>query len=179
MLREQLAALNGWSAGDSRIDEVVRNLRLIPPSLEGNETFLNWLRGRKTAYDAAQQREFNVTLIDYDHPENNRYHFTEEMWFEDRDRRRMDMVLFINGLPVLLIENKSPKLEDPGMEGFDQVQDTYTRMIPEFIKYPDPVCGLRQPPGIWSDVEQRYQSLLSLENRRQGLWAGKPEQDLF
>ena len=31
------------------------------------------------------------------------------------------MVLYVNGLPVLLIENKSPKLLDPGQEGFDQV----------------------------------------------------------
>jgi type I restriction enzyme R subunit len=159
VLREQITALNGWTPGDSRIDEVVRRLRLISASLVGNEEFLSWLRSGKTAYDPEQQREFNVTLIDYDHPENNRFYFSEEMWFEDRDRRRMDVVLFINGLPVLLIENKSPKLEDPGMEGFEQVQDTYTRMIPEFIKYPIPfaVCASRLEYGAtWNNDTKAF-----------------------
>lgn len=159
VLREQLAALNGWQPGDPRIDEVVRNLRLIPASLEGNETYLHWLRGHRTAYDRDEQREYNVTLIDYEHPEHNHYHFTEEMWFSDRDRRRMDMVLFVNGLPILLIENKSPKLEDPGMEGFDQVQDTYTRFIPEFIKYPVPfaICAARLEYGAtWNNSTKAF-----------------------
>lgn len=160
VLRSQLAELNHWHIDDPRIAEVIRNLRLIPATLPGNEEFLSWLRGRKTSYDPAQQREFNVTLINYDDPTKNVYHFTEEMWFVDRDRRRMDMVLFINGLPVLLIENKSPKLEDPGIEGFEQVTDTYTRFIPEFIKYPIPfaICASRLEYGAtWNaDLKAFY-----------------------
>ncbi len=103
--------------------------------------------GRPTT--TRQQREFNVTLIDYDEPANNTYHFSEEVWFEDRDRRRLDMVLYVNGLPVALIENKSPKLLDPGQEGFDQVQKTYTTNIPEFIKHPVPfaICATRLEYG--------------------------------
>ena len=138
ILQKQLATLNGWSESDSRMAEVVRQLRTLPPTLVGHENYVHWLRGHKTAYDNAQQREFNVTLIDYTNLANNVYHFTEEMWFTDRDRRRMDMVLFVNGLPVLLIENKNPKSQNPGMEGFDQVQITYTEKIPEFLKYPVP-----------------------------------------
>lgn len=138
ILQEQLAQLNGWSVGDARIAEVIRQLRTLPPTLAGHETYVHWLRGHKTAYDNTQQREFNVALIDYDDLSKNVYHFTEEMWFTDRDRRRMDMVLYVNGLPVLLIENKNPKSQDPGMEGFDQVQTTYTEKIPEFLKYPVP-----------------------------------------
>jgi type I restriction enzyme R subunit len=159
VLRDQLVKLNEWSANDGRVDEVVRKLYLLSPTVEGNEIFLSWLRGTQTAYDRAKQREFNVTLIDYESPENNTFHFTEEMWFEDRDRRRMDMVLFINGLPVLLIENKSPKLEDPGMVGFDQVQDTYTRFIPEFIKYPIPfaICASRLEYGAtWNNSVKAF-----------------------
>lgn len=138
ILQEQLARLNGWSIRDARIAEVIRQLRTLPPTLAGHESYVHWLRGHKTAYDNAQQREFNVALIDYDDLSRNVYHFTEEMWFTDRDRRRMDMVLYVNGLPVLLIENKNPKSQDPGMEGFDQVQTTYTEKIPEFLKYPVP-----------------------------------------
>lgn len=135
VLRAQLAALNGWSAGDARVDDVIRRLRLLPPTLDGNEQFLRALRGHWTAYDPAQQREFNVTLLDYEHPERNTFHFTEELWFQDRERCRLDMVLFINGLPVVVIENKSPKLEDPGATGFEDIVH-YTGVIPEFLKFP-------------------------------------------
>src|SRR5690606_13379043 len=120
-LQGQLARLNGWAAGDPRPDDVVRRLRLVGANIEGNEQVLNALRGKWTAYDKDQQREFNVTLVDYDDRKANTFHFSEEVWFQDRDRRRLDMVLYVNGLPVLLVENKSPKLQDPGMEGFEQV----------------------------------------------------------
>ena len=138
VLKSQLATLNRWPENDERIDEVARKLRLLPASLEGHQQFVHWLRGQNTAYDPDQRREFNVTLIDYDEPENNLYHFTEEMWFNDRDRRRLDLVLFVNGLPVVLVENKNPRSVDPGLEGFQQVQTTYTEHIPEFLKYPVP-----------------------------------------
>ena len=138
ILRKQLAQLNGWPEDDQRIDEVIRQLGLLPANLEGHERFVQWLRGRIPLHDPAEKREFNVTLIDYDELDNNLYHFTEEMPFFDRDRRRMDVVLFVNGLPVLLVENKNPTSQDPGMEGFDQVQTTYTERIPEFLKYPVP-----------------------------------------
>ncbi len=142
VLRAQLAALNGWAAGDGRIAEVVRRLRLLPASLEGNEQFLRALRGGWTAYDRAQQREFNVVLVDYDDLSRNTFHFTEEMWFQDREHKRLDMALFVNGLPVVLVENKSPKLEDPGRTGFDDIQH-YTGTVPEFVKYPIPfaICA--------------------------------------
>lgn len=143
VLRGQLAALNGWAADDARIDEVIRRLSLLPARLEGNEMALQALRGQWTAYDRAQQREYNVTLVDYEQPDRNTFHFTEEMWFQGRAHCRMDMVLFVNGLPVLLVENKSPRAEDPGREGFEQVQDYYTREIADFLRYPIPfaVCA--------------------------------------
>ena len=138
ILRKQLATLNGWQPTDTRIDQVIRQLRLLSADLAGHEEFVHWLRGEKTAYDPKEKINRNVLLIDYNDLDNNVYHFTEEMSFIDRDRRRMDMVLFVNGLPVLLVENKNPTSLDPGMEGFDQVQTLYTEQIPEFIKYPIP-----------------------------------------
>ena len=136
ILRKQLAKLNGWPEDDQRIAEVIRQLRLLPANLEGHEGFVHWLRGRIPLDDPAEKLHRDVKLIDYDELDSNLFHFTEEMPFFDRDRRRMDMVLFVNGLPVLLVENKNPKSQDPGMEGFQQVQDTYTNRIPAFLKYP-------------------------------------------
>ena len=145
-LRSQLAELNHWQEDDPRIDEVVRRLRLIPASLEGNEQFSRAAR-QWNAYDPARRREYAVALIDYANPKANVYHFSEEIWFQDRDCRRPDNVLYVNGLPVVLVENKSPKLQDPGLEGFNDVQDVYTRQIPSSSSTPS-LCRLRHAARI-------------------------------
>lgn len=50
-----------------------------------------------------------VKLIDFDHPENNEYHFTAEFTCKrDEDEFRPDITLFINGLPLVFIEVKKP-----------------------------------------------------------------------
>ncbi len=172
ILKGQLATLNNWNEDDPRIDEVIRKLGLLPANLEGHEHVVQWLRGQQTAYDQEQQREFNVALVDYDDPDNNRYHFTEEMWFSGRDRRRMDLVLFVNGLPVVLVENKNPKIRDPGLEGFKQVQNTYTGNIPEFLKYPVPfaVPATRLEYGAtWNPDLKAFYRWKTVDDRDAGL----------
>jgi len=129
----------------ANVEDVVRRLRTVRADMAGNEAFLAALRGRWTVYDAAQKRERNLTLIDYETLSNNTFTFTQEFSFEDRDVRRADMVLFVNGLPVALIENKAPTLKDAELEAFDQVQHTYTERIPELLKFPQlfAACDLR------------------------------------
>jgi type I restriction enzyme R subunit len=132
--RRQLLVLNPGLVTSNNVDDVLRRLRGVQPSLAGNEAFLKALRGGWTVYDPAEKRERNLVLVDYDHPERNDFTFTQEFPFVDRDRRRLDMVLFVNGLPVVVVENKSPALPDAELEAFDQVQHLYAERIPEFLK---------------------------------------------
>ena len=152
--REQLIALNPGLVTEANVDDVLRRLRGVHPTIAGNEEFLHYLRGHKTIYSEAEKRELNLTLIDYDTPANNRFTFTQEFWFEDRDRRRLDMVLFVNGFPVALIENKSPTVPEAELEAFDQVQHTYTERIPELLKFVQvfAACNARVHYGAtWND----------------------------
>ena len=152
--RQQLTALNPGLVTLKNVDEVLRRLRGVHPSMAGNEEFLHYLRGHKTVYSEAEKRELNLTLIDFDTPANNRFAFTQEFWFEDRDRRRTDMMLFVNGLPVALIENKSPTVPEAELEAFDQVQHTYTDRIPELLKFTQffAACDVRIHYGAtWND----------------------------
>ncbi|MCL2038639.1 HsdR family type I site-specific deoxyribonuclease [Candidatus Saccharibacteria bacterium] len=48
----------------------------------------------------------NIRYFDFDNPENNDYHVTVEYEYTDREPRRMDIVCFINGIPLIQIENK-------------------------------------------------------------------------
>ena len=152
--RRQLIALNPGLVGETNVDHVLRRLRLIPANMEGNERFLNALRGRWTVYDEGQKRERNLALIDYDDLEANEFAFTQELPVEDRGPRRLDMVLYLNGLPVAVIENKSPTVPQPELEAFDQVQHVYTAEIPEFCKFPQvfAACDARIHYGAtWND----------------------------
>jgi len=154
VLREQLIALNPRLVTPANVEEVIRRLRLLPATMAGNENYLKALRGNWTVYDKACKRERNLTLIDYDHLDANQFHFTQEMTFADRDRRRMDMALWINGLPVVVHENKSPTVPEAEMEAFDQIQRVYIDRIPEFIKYPPlfAVANARLHHGAtWND----------------------------
>ncbi len=134
--QRKLIGLNPGLVTEANVDDVLRRLRLVRADMSGNEAYLAALRGHWTVYDAVEKRECNLTLVDYEAPDANHFVFTQELPFEDRDRRRMDMVLWINGLPVCVVENKSPTVEEGELEAFDQVQYTYTSRIPEFIKFP-------------------------------------------
>lgn len=171
VLAAQLAKLNNWQPGDQRVQDMIRRLRLLPANLEGNEQFLHALRNQWTAYDAAKQREFNVTFIDYDDLEANQFHFTEEMWVQGNDRRRMDVVLFVNGLPVVLVENKSPRLRTPAWKGSSKSGDLHGQGagIPALSHS---LCSGGQPAGIWPNLEPNRQGVLPLESEQPRLRAG-------
>ncbi len=134
VVREKLKQLNKGIITEKNVDDVIKRIKLLSANLRGNEEFLKYLRSQKTIYVEEEKRERNIRLIDYENPENNHFAFTEYFWFEDRDKRQADVILFINGFPVGIIENKSPTKEEPEEEAFTQIK-LYTNRIPELLKY--------------------------------------------
>jgi type I restriction enzyme R subunit len=171
VLRGQLLKLNPGLVTAANVDDIIRRLRLLPANLAGHEEYVKALRGQWTVYDTAEKRERNLALIDYDDLDANDFHFTQELHFVDRDRRRLDMVLWVNGLPVAVIENKAPHLAGPEMEAFSQVQETYIERIPEFIKYPPLMVaaarGLHYAP-TWN-ADSKAMNAWKVQDREYGL----------
>ena len=70
------------------------------------------------------RKSYNLKYIDWENPTNNVYHVTDEYNVEtlksDESRRRPDIVLFINGIPVVIIECKRPGITDPIEEAVSQ-----------------------------------------------------------
>ena len=64
-----------------RAEEILRNLSLLRPSIEGNRDALTWLRGEQSVFVPEENRERNVRLIDFAHPENNIFQVTDE-WIQ-------------------------------------------------------------------------------------------------
>ena len=123
VLKTQLMKLNRGVLDESRCEEIMRQLRLLSPTLEGNQKALSWLRGEESVFVPDEDRYRNVTLIDYDIPDNNRFHVTDE-WTQKGavHRNRADVVFLINGIPVAIVETKSENKQDGLAEGVDQIR---------------------------------------------------------
>jgi len=134
ILERKLKELNKGIIDNENIGDVIRRLRLIPSTFKGNEEFLEYLRGKKTVYVEKERRERNIKLIDFENLENNHFAFTKEFWFEDREKRRLDIALFINGIPICDFQLKSPTLYEAEEEAFEQVE-IYNKALPELFKY--------------------------------------------
>lgn len=87
-------------------------------------------------------KSFSLKYIDWEHPENNLYHVTEEFSVErsgTKDEYRPDIVLFVNGIPLVVIECKKPEL-GPGKDPIEQAISQHIRNqkddgIPQLFLY--------------------------------------------
>ena len=133
ILQAQLMRLNRGILDESRCGEIVRQLTLLRPTLEGNQDALSWLHGERSIFVPDENRERNVTLIDYDNPDNNLFHVTDE-WIQEGvvHRNRADVVFLINGIPVAVVETKSVNRRDGLAEGVEQIR-RYHRETPEMF----------------------------------------------
>jgi len=78
----------------------------------------------------------NVKLIDFDRPENNDFLAVNQFTvIENGNNRRADVVLFVNGLPLITIELKNPADEKATIwTAFNQLQ-TYKKEIPSLFQF--------------------------------------------
>ena len=128
-------------------------------------------------------KSFNLKYIDWEHPENNVYHVTEEFTVSSWDRLRKirpDVVLFINGIPFAVIECKSPTVDI--QQAIEQtVRNQGTDYAPQLFKFVQIVlavgmnealyatCGTgKKFWGIWKEQDEAFmqQSLKKYVNGR-------------
>lgn len=136
LLTAQLKALNPDVIDEERAQEVLRRLRLLPATIEGNRDALRWLRGEMSVFVPADGRERNVKLIDFDRPDANIFQVTWEWRHKGTVyTNRADVVFLVNGLPVAVAELKAAEKQNGAAEGVDQVR-RYHRETPEMLALP-------------------------------------------
>ena len=133
VLETQLLRLNGGILNESRCGEIIRQLNLLRGTLEGNQDALSWLRGERSIFVPQEDRERNITLIDFENPDNNLFHVIDE-WTQRGavHRNRADVVFLINGIPVAVVETKSAGKQDGLAEGVEQIR-RYHHETPEMF----------------------------------------------
>ncbi|TAK28843.1 MAG: HsdR family type I site-specific deoxyribonuclease [Chloroflexota bacterium] len=148
ILRRKLRELNPQViTDDERADLIIQKLR----ALKDNQEWMQWLRGERTYKFSQDEPSRNVHLIDYAAPNNNDFLATNQLWIQGIERRRPDILLFINGIPVVDIEAKTASRGHVDWAEGAKQTGRYDREIPN-LYYSNCFCAgvneLRMKYGI-------------------------------
>jgi type I restriction enzyme R subunit len=128
-------------AQPERADEVLYRLRTIPLSVQSeglvraNEMFAEWLRGEKSMPFGERGEHTQVRLIDFDDLNQNEYVVTSQWVYPMKEGgKRFDIVLLVNGLPVVIGEAKTPvRPAVTWVDGASDIHNGYEQSVPQMF----------------------------------------------
>lgn len=149
ILRGQLRRLNRYAFAGAENEFSAANIERAMDDLDEPLTD-GLVRSSEKIYDAlllgksypetvgeGKTLSFNLKYIDWEHPENNLFHVTEEFAVDSRDKlhnARPDIVLFINGIPFAVIECKTPQISvEQAVE--QNIRNQQKEYIPQLYKF--------------------------------------------
>ena len=169
-LRKSVSVINPHIPKEAQEQAVQKVLRIYSPDLlHNNETFHQLLVEKvKIPYQQdGYERSYEVALIDFDNIENNLFLVVNQYTIlENNQNKRPDILLFVNGIPLVVIELKNAADENATMESaFNQIQ-TYKAFIPSLFTY-NSICvisdGLECKAGSVSAGIKRFMAWKSSE----------------
>lgn len=105
--------------------------------IQKNILFMDFLQNGITVRysEKGEHKDTIVYLIDYNKPDNNSFIIANQWTFIENSEKRPDILLFVNGLPLVLMELKSPSREETNVsEAYRQIQN-YKHEIPSMFIY--------------------------------------------
>lgn len=138
VLEEWIVRLNPEMPDDA-IGDALYKLRNFENGelVQKNEQFMDYLQnGVPVKYFVkGEERSGIVYLVDYKNPENNSFVVANQWTFTENSTKRPDVILFLNGLPVVVVELKSPSREETdASEAYLQLRN-YMQEIPSMFVY--------------------------------------------
>ena len=140
-LKQALVKLNPEIAAlPERADEVIYKLRSILLSVNStglvraNEEFAEWLKGNKTMPFGKNYAHVSVKLIDFETIENNKFQLVNQFSIRNRETKRPDIVMFVNGIPLVVGEAKTPVRPSVSwLDAASDIHDGYENSVPELF----------------------------------------------
>lgn len=169
-LRTAIAKINPTIPLDAQEAAVQKVLRIASPDLlHNNEEFHRLLVEKvKIPYqENGYERSHEVALIDFEHPANNQFLVVNQYTIIENNpafggtghHKRPDVLLFVNGLPLVVIELKNAASENANIKSAYQQIQTYKAIIPSLFTY-NAICilsdGLECKAGSVSADLSRY-----------------------
>ena len=129
--------------------------------LQQNKIFMDYLQNGITVryLENGEQRSTIVYLVDYKNVDNNSFIIANQWTFVENSEKRPDVLLFINGLPLVLFELKSPSREETdSSQAYRQIRN-YMKEIPSMFIY-NAICVMSDllisKAGTITSDETRY-----------------------
>lgn len=139
--------------------------------VQKNMVFMDYLQNGVPVryFDGSEEKSSIVYLIDYDNVDNNSFIVANQWTFIESSNKRPDIILFINGLPLVVIELKSPSREETdASEAYRQLRN-YMHEIPSMFIY-NAVCvmsdHLVSKAGTITSGEDRFMEWKSKDGNR-------------
>lgn len=162
-LKTALAKINPHIPLDAQEAAVQKVLRIASPDLlHNNEEFHRLLVEKvKVPYqENGYERSYEVALIDFENPTNNQFLVVNQYTIiENNQHKRPDVLLFVNGLPLVVIELKNAASEKDDIKSAYQQIQTYKATIPGLFTY-NAICiisdGLECRAGTISSDFSRF-----------------------
>lgn len=133
-----------------------------------NERFAEYVQSGVEVrfFDGKEERNDIVRLIDYERPENNAFHVVNQWTYVEHENKRPDIVVFVNGMPLVVFELKSPSREETGAsEAYLQLRN-YFKAIPSFF-VPNAFCVISDMAvtkvGTITSPEDRFSEWKSVD----------------
>jgi type I restriction enzyme R subunit len=176
ILETQLKHINPQIPDDA-IQDAIKTLSNIPnqyPNLmANNEAFHRMLtEGIRITYRKnGEEKGDIVKVVDFKNIENNDFHVINQFTvIENHINKRPDMVLFVNGIPLVLFELKNPTDENATIQSaYNQIQ-TYKQTIPSLFSYNEIVVisdGLEAKIGSLSAGYDRFTAWKSIDGTKE------------
>lgn len=148
------------------IQEAIRKISNIEAgSLEQrNEEFTDYLQsGVEVRFEEnGEERNDIVRLLDYDNPDNNDFHAVNQWTFVEYSERRPDLIIFVNGMPLVIFELKSPSREETdASDAYLQLRN-YMHHIPSLF-VPNAFC-------VMSDMSETRVGTITADEDRFTIW---------
>ena len=138
IVRQSLFDINPSLATEA-IDEAIVKIRNIENGslVQRNEVFTDYMQNgvEVNFFDGKDQCSNRVRLIDYDTPLRNNFTVANQWTVEEKSVRRADIIVFVNGFPLVVVELKSPSRENTDVsEAYAQLRN-YMQEIPSLFVY--------------------------------------------
>ena len=138
IVRQSLFDINPSLATEA-IDEAIVKIRNIENGslVQRKEVFTDYMQNgvEVNYFDGKDQCSTRVRLIDYDTPLHNNFTVANQWTVEEKSVRRADIIVFVNGFPLVVVELKSPSRENTDVsEAYAQLRN-YMQEIPSLFVY--------------------------------------------
>lgn len=165
VLPDALARINK-GLPSAAIDEAILKISSVEGGTleQRNETFNDYLQsGVEVRYfDGEQDRDEIVRLLDFDDPGNNDFHVINQWTFVEYSEKRPDVIVFVNGMPLVMFELKSPSREETdASDAYKQLRQ-YMRQIPSMF-VPNVFC-------VMSDMSETRVGTITADEDRFVAW---------